>query len=78
MVKCEKTFIERNNIMTLIIDTIARILVVVGAINWAFFAFGINLVTLIVGPGLLARIVYILVGIAGAYLIRDIVFPPKR
>lgn len=64
--------------MTLIVDIIARILVVIGAINWGFFAFGINLVPMLVGSGILARIVYILVGVAGVYLIRDIVFPPKR
>ncbi len=64
--------------LTPIVDLVARILVVIGAINWGFFAFGINLVPLIVGPGVLARIVYILVGIAGIYLIRDIIFPPKR
>ncbi len=64
--------------MTFIIDFIARILVVIGAINWGFFAFGINLVSLTFGPGILTRIIYILVGIAGIYLIRDIIFPPKR
>ncbi len=64
--------------MTYIVDMVARILVVVGAINWAFFAFGVNLVSLIFGPGLLARLVYILVGVAGIYLIRDIIMPPKR
>ncbi len=64
--------------MTFIIDIIARVLVVIGAVNWAFFAFGINLVPMIFGPGLFSRIVYILVGVAGVYLIRDIIFPPKR
>ncbi len=64
--------------ITFIVDLVARILVVIGAINWAFFAFGINLVSLTVGTGLLAKIVYIAVGVAGAYLIRDIIFPPRR
>ncbi len=64
--------------LTFIVDLIARILVVVGAINWALFAFDVNLVALIAGTGIFAKIVYIAVGVAGVYLIRDIIFPPKR
>ncbi len=70
---------KRSHIMTYIVDLIARILVVIGAVNWGFFAFGINLVPILVGgSGFLARIVYLLVAAAGVYLIRDIIFPPKR
>lgn len=51
---------------------IAYILVLVGAINWGLVGlFAFNLIGLLLGGGLslLARLVYILVGIAGGYLI---------
>ncbi len=54
------------------IDKFALVLVIVGAINWAFIGvFGIDLVALIFGGqlSLISRIVYTLVGLAGLWSI---------
>jgi len=53
------------------LDWIAIILVVVGALNWALVGlFGFDLVAAIFGNmSVLSRIVYVLVGVAGIYLI---------
>lgn len=55
---------KKNNV----VDWVAVVLVVVGALNWGLVgAFGFNLVTTLLGEGTLANIVYILVGLAGLY-----------
>ena len=61
-----------------IIDTIALVLIIIGAINWGLIGiFNFNLVeTLFGGFSVLSRIVYILVGIAGLWSIR-IIFTDK-
>lgn len=47
------------------IDLIAKILLIVGGLNWGLFIFGINLVTIIsFGVSAIANIVYALVAIA--------------
>lgn len=53
------------------IDWVSLVLVIVGALNWGLVgAFKFNLVKAIFGEDTaLARIVYVLVGIAGLYLI---------
>lgn len=52
-----------------IIDLIAKILVVIGAINWGLVALDINLVTLIFGSiPALVQATYIIIGIAGLYV----------
>ena len=49
---------------------VAWILVIVGALNWLLVAFNWNLVDAIFGAGsTLSKIVYILVGISGLWLI---------
>jgi uncharacterized membrane protein YuzA (DUF378 family) len=50
---------------------ISLILVIIGALNWLLIgAFGFNLVTGIFGGiPILLRIIYVLVGLAGIYLI---------
>lgn len=55
-----------------IIDKIALILIIIGAINWGLIGlFRFNLVELIFGDmTVLARIVYILVGISGLWGIK--------
>lgn len=55
-----------------VIDTIALILVIVGAINWGLIGlFNFNLVTMIFGNmSAISRIIYTLVGIAGLWSIR--------
>ena len=50
------------------IDVVAAILVVVGAINWGLVGlFDFNLVSFLLGTSMPARIVYILVGLAGLF-----------
>lgn len=58
-----------------IIDKIALILIIIGAINWGLIGlFSFNLVELIFGDmTLLARIIYSLVGIAGLWGIKLVV-----
>ncbi|MBP3256044.1 MAG: DUF378 domain-containing protein [Clostridia bacterium] len=58
-----------------IIDIIALILVIVGAINWGLIGiFNFNLVeTLFGGFSVISRIVYILVGISGLWSIKTVV-----
>lgn len=53
------------------LDWIALILAIIGAINWGLVGiFGLDLVDLIFGSvAWLASIIYILVGVAGLYLI---------
>lgn len=52
------------------LDWLVFILVIVGAINWGLFAFNFNLVDFIFGSiAWLATLIYVLVGLAGIYLI---------
>ncbi len=55
-----------------IIDTIALILVIIGAIVWGIVGiFSFNIVDAIFGAGsILSRIIYILVGISGLWAIK--------
>lgn len=55
-----------------IIDTIALVLVIIGAINWGLVGiFNFNLVDTIFGVmSIISRIIYILVGISGLWAIR--------
>ena len=51
------------------IDAIARILIIVGALNWGMVgAFNIDLVDLVLGTSpVLVQLVYILIGLSGLY-----------
>ncbi len=55
-----------------IIDRIALVLVIIGAINWGLIGlFGFNLVDSIFGTmSMVSRIIYTLVGISGLWTIR--------
>ena len=55
-----------------VIDTIALILVIIGAINWGLVGiFNFNLVDAIFGAmSVISRIIYILVGISGLWSIK--------
>jgi len=55
-----------------IIDTIALILIIIGAINWGLIGiFNFNLVDTIFGTmSVLSRIIYTLVGVAGVWGIK--------
>lgn len=48
---------------------IAFILVIVGGLNWALYAFGYNLVSMLVGAWpTVEKVVYVLVGLSAVYL----------
>lgn len=52
------------------VKLVAFILVIIGALNWGLVgAFSFDVVTKIFGPGTIARIIYILVGLSGLFLI---------
>lgn len=55
-----------------VIDTIALILIIIGAINWGLIGiFNFNLVDTIFGiMSIISRIIYILVGISGLWGIK--------
>lgn len=55
-----------------VIDTIALILIIIGAINWGLIGiFNFNLVDTIFGAmSVISRIIYILVGISGLWGIK--------
>lgn len=57
---------ERKGVSSLkALNTVAMILVVVGGLNWGLVgAFDFNLVAAILGEGMIANIVYILVGLS--------------
>ncbi len=62
------------------IDRIALILVIIGALNWGSIGlFGLDLVALIFGGqmALISRIIYTLVGIAGLWTL-TLLFREKR
>ncbi len=54
-----------------ILDWIAIVLVIIGAVNWGLVGlFGWDLVQMVLGSiPILAKIVYVLVGLSGLYLI---------
>ena len=51
------------------LDWIALILVIIGGLNWGFAVFGFNLVSALVGVGVVADVIYGLVGLAALYMI---------
>ncbi len=51
-----------------LVSMLTLILLIVGGLNWALFAFGINLVSIIFGAiPVLEKLVYILVGASAVY-----------
>jgi len=53
-----------------VLDWIALVLVIIGGLNWGLIGlFKLNIVATVLGTGLIADIVYILVGIAAIYTI---------
>lgn len=50
-----------------VIHIVAFILLVIGGLNWLLVAFGWNLVSAIFGMGLIATIIYVLVGLAALW-----------
>ena len=81
MMLFEDIFVERSNDesnryncikMMKVIDTIALILVIIGAINWGLIGlFNFDLVAILFGTmTAISRIVYVIIGIAGLWSIR--------
>lgn len=54
-----------------LLNTVAKILAAVGAINWGLVTINesYNLVGMLLGTGVIADVVYYLVGLSGAYLL---------
>ena len=53
-----------------VVDVIALVLVVIGALNWGLIGVGLgNIVEAILGAGIITSIVYILIGLAGLWTI---------
>lgn len=50
------------------LSSLARVLVVIGAINWGLAAMGWNLVENLLGSGMLTTWVYYLVGASGVWV----------
>ena len=61
------------------VDVLALVLVIVGALNWGLVgAFQFNLVTALFGQTILASIVFVLVGIAGIFLVARLSMSQKQ
>ena len=61
------------------VDVLALVLVIVGALNWGLVGgFQFNLVTALFGQTILASIVFVLVGIAGIYLVARLSMSQKQ
>ena len=59
-----------------VLDWVAFILLIIGGLNWGLVgAVGFNLVETIFGAGMIASIVYILVGLSALYML---VTAPKK
>jgi uncharacterized membrane protein YuzA (DUF378 family) len=57
-----------------IVDKVAMLLVIIGGLNWGLFAFGYNLVEMLVGSfPPVDMIVYVLVALSAVYLIKDLI-----
>ena len=53
-----------------VIDWVAYLLVVVGALNWGLVgALDFNLVTTLFGASIITKVVYILVGLSGLWML---------
>lgn len=57
-----------------VLDWIVLILAIIGAINWGLVGIGVgDIIALIFGTSVIATIIYILVGLAGLYMIYYII-----
>jgi hypothetical protein len=56
-----------------VIDVIAFVLMVIGGLNWGLYGlFQLDIVNMILGAGLIADIVYTLVGVSALYAIGSV------
>jgi len=51
-----------------VLDWVALVLVIVGGLNWGLAVWDYNLVTGLLGAGVLTKVVYALVGLSALYL----------
>ena len=62
---CAHNRVERSDKL---MNATALTIVIIGALNWLLIGlFGFNVVTAIFGPGLVANIIYVIVGLAGLF-----------
>ncbi len=62
-----------------IANIIALVLSIIGSINWLLVGiFSWNLVTWIFGVGVFARIIYVIVGLAGIWLLIQLIWKRSR
>ncbi|MBW3017965.1 DUF378 domain-containing protein [Candidatus Woesearchaeota archaeon] len=52
-----------------VLDWIALVLVIVGGLNWGLAVFNFNLVGFLLGAGVVAKVVYALVGLSALYML---------
>ncbi|HLC77807.1 MAG TPA: DUF378 domain-containing protein [Candidatus Nanoarchaeia archaeon] len=52
-----------------VIDWIALVLVIIGGLNWGFAVFNFNLVETLFKTGIIADIIYALVGLSAVWMI---------
>ena len=52
-----------------VLDWIALVLVIIGGLNWGLAVIDVNLVSALFGVGIVAKIVYGLVGLSALYMI---------
>lgn len=63
----------------IIANIIALILTIIGSLNWLLVGiFSWNLVTWIFGVGVFARIIYVIVGLAGIWLLIQLLLRRSR
>ena len=62
-----------------VVDVVVLVLVVVGGLNWGLVgALNMDLVALVFGAGsVLAKVVYVLVGLAAVYMLYGVFFKEK-
>ena len=64
---CAHNRVERSDKL---MNATALTIVIIGALNWLLIGlFGFNVVTAIFGPGLVANIIYVIVGLAELFAI---------
>ena len=63
----------------IIVNIIALVLSIIGSLNWLLVGiFSWNLVTWIFGVGVFARIIYVIVGLAGIWLLVQLIIRRTR
>ena len=57
-----------------VVDWIAFVLLVIGGLNWGLFGlFKLDLIDSIIGAGLIADIIYVIVGVSALYMLGSVI-----